>query len=314
MKTYFLIISLILALLLAACQPAVSPAAVETTPAQLPTATLASATATPAPADPATPLPADTATAAPAPAELPAAAPDSSLVQSVNLPASTLFDVDWDDRSPFESGLTSDQQGLLGQRPGASIYHIDLAIEEDLTTLRGREEVRYTNTEDVPLDSVVFRLFPNLTGGSVEVSNLMVNGQPVEPSYSLQESAMTVSLAQPLTAGEQAVLAMDFVVDVPVDPETSNYGTFASFDNVLALAHFYPMITVYDDEGWNVEVAPPEGDVVYADTSYYLARVTAPEDQVIAASGVTDRAGAGPGRAGGVHCRRSGARLLSGSQ
>ena len=64
---------------------------------------------------------------------------------------------------------------------------------------------------------------------------------------------MPVPLAEPLQPGQQAVIAMDFDVGVPNDPETSNYGTFASFDDVLALAQFYPMIAVYDDEGRIVE-------------------------------------------------------------
>ena len=206
---------------------------------------------------------------------------------STGLPGSSLFEVAWDDRSPFAAGLVTGQQAVLEQQPGASVYHLDVALSDDMTTVHGREEVRYTNTEDVPLDSVVFRLFPNLTGGSIAVSGLTVNGQPVEPIYSLEDSVMTVPLSEPLQPGQQAVLAMDFDVVVPTDPETSNYGTFASFDDVLALAHFYPMIAVYDDEGWNVEIAPPEGDVVYADSGYYLTRITLPDEQVLVASGVT---------------------------
>jgi aminopeptidase N len=79
---------------------------------------------------------------------------------------------------------------------------------------------------------------------------------------------------------------MDFDVTVPTDVASSNYGTFAYLEGVLALAHPYPMIAVYDDEGWNTEIAPPEGDVVYADANYYLARVTAPADLTVVTSGV----------------------------
>jgi aminopeptidase N len=79
---------------------------------------------------------------------------------------------------------------------------------------------------------------------------------------------------------------MDFGIDVPTDVASSNYGTFAYLEDVLALAHPYPMIAVYDDEGWNTEIAPPEGDVVYADASYYLAKITAPADLTVVTSGV----------------------------
>jgi aminopeptidase N len=99
-----------------------------------------------------------------------------------------------------------------------------------------------------------------------------------------------VPLAPALQPGEQAVIQLQFTVKVPAS-EGGNYGTFAFLNEVLALAHFYPMIAVYDDEGWNVEIAPEIGDVIYADSSFYLVRVTAPATQTLVASGIEiDRA------------------------
>ncbi|RME84435.1 MAG: M1 family peptidase [Caldilineae bacterium] len=201
------------------------------------------------------------------------------------LPPSGIFDIGWDDRAPFAAGLISQAQAVLDTRPGASVYHIDLTIADDLTHVRGREEVRYTNTEDVPLTEILLRLFPNIQGGESRVENLTVNQSPVIPRYELDNSAMVVPLSKALQPGEQVVLGMDFAVEVPTEPG-GNYGIFASVDGVLALAHFYPMIAVYDDEGWNVEIPPDYGDLVYADTAYYLVRVKASADQVVVASGI----------------------------
>jgi len=209
----------------------------------------------------------------------------SALTETNDLPAPTLLAVPWADRSVFRAGLIDTEQGVLDQLPGASVYRIDLTIAEDLRTITGQEEVLYTNREDVPLDEIYFRLFPNLADGSTTVSNLAVNGQPIEPSYELKNSALRVPLAQPLQPGEQVVIQMEFAVRVP-DGEGGNYGTFALADGVLALAHVYPMIAVYDDEGWNVEIAPGIGDVVYADTSFYLVRITAPADQTVVTAGI----------------------------
>ena len=112
-----------------------------------------------------------------------------------------------------------------------------------------------------------------------------VNGMAVEPTYELQQSAMRVPLSPALPPGQSVVIQLDFTVQAP-NGEGGNYGTFASVEGVLALAHFYPMVAVYDDEGWNVEIAPFIGDVIYADTSFYLARVTAPISQTLVASGI----------------------------
>jgi hypothetical protein len=60
------------------------------------------------------------------------------------------FDVAWEDRTLFREGLIDGAQGVLERLPGASVYHIDLEISQDLLLLEGREKVRYTNREDKP--------------------------------------------------------------------------------------------------------------------------------------------------------------------
>jgi aminopeptidase N len=51
------------------------------------------------------------------------------------------------------------------------------------------------------------------------------------------------------------------------------------------LDEYYPVIPVYDDEGWNVKVPPPNGDVTYFEASFYVVRVTAPAKLTVVASG-----------------------------
>ncbi len=228
-------------------------------------------------AAPATARPRPTDTAAPAPSPLPTNTPA--------LPASTLFDFGWDDRAPFAAGLLPAEQAALNQPAGAGVYHLDLTIAPDMTHMQGREEVRYTNQEAGPLDEIYFRLFPNLLGGRSEVSTVAVNNQPVTPRFTLQNSVMIVPLPEPLLPGQAAVIGLEFAVEVPTEAG-ANYASFAWLDDVLALAHSYPLIAVYDDAGWNVEIPPDYGDVVYADEAFFLARVTAPADQILAASGL----------------------------
>lgn len=209
----------------------------------------------------------------------------TSIEPTEMLPAPTLFETAWADRSPFRAGLIDSEQAALDGLPGASVYHLDVTLSDELTGLQGQQEVHYTNQENTPLSEIYFRLFPNLADGSVIISNLKVDGRPVEPGFELENSAMRAPLAAPLEPGESAVVQFDFAVQVSQD-EGGNYGTFAFKEGVLALAHFYPLIPAYDDEGWNIEIAPYIGDVVYADSSFYLARVTAPLTPTLAASGV----------------------------
>ena len=190
----------------------------------------------------------------------------------------------WDDRSIFKNGLVASEQHVLNELNGASIYHIEFTIADNLYEITGTEEVHYTNTEDVELNEVQFRLFPNILGGEMQVSNLTVDGQAITPEFSLENSLMTVRLSAPIEMGQSIILKMDYSVTVPQSLEL-NYGVLAYADDVLALAHAYPMIAVYDDEGWNSEIPPQSGDVTYVDASFYLVKIHAPKDLTLVASG-----------------------------
>ena len=185
----------------------------------------------------------------------------------------------------FHEGLIGPVQGILDALPGATVYHLEVEIAGDLLSLSGHESVCYTNLEGDPLDEVVFRLFPNLLGGAATVSNLRVDGDEAVPRLELADSALWVPLGEPLQPGESAVIEMDFEVDVAQEM-AGNYGLFGFFDGVLSLHEVYPVIPVYDDEGWNVELPPPRGDITYYDAAFYQVDVTAPARLTLVASGV----------------------------
>ena len=194
-------------------------------------------------------------------------------------------DIAWNDRIPFRAGLIPAEQAVLNDLAGATVYHIDLQIPADFKTVAGEQQVLYTNREDVPLDAVYFRLFPNTSGGALTLSSLQVNDQDTEIVYEFDKSALRVPLTPALPAGESVEIDMRFAVDIPREMG-GNYGLFGYFDDVLVLDESYPVIPVYDDEGWNVETPPPNADVSYVDAGFYLVRVTAPANQTIVATGV----------------------------
>lgn len=167
----------------------------------------------------------------------------------------------------------------------ATVYRIELVIDEDLIHVEGKETVFYTNRENEPLKDIQFRLFPNILGGKMEVRDLRVDRKPVTPSYGLENSLMLVPLESPLAAGQSVRLEMEFSLETPTDVEL-NYGVLASYEGVLTLAHAYPVIPVYNEEGWNAELPPQAGDLTFNDAAFYLVTVTAPKDLTIVASGL----------------------------
>jgi len=170
--------------------------------------------------------------------------------------------------------------------PDATRYEIELTIDPDTATITGHERVDYTNTEDILLDALYLRLFPNTPGygGAMTTTNSLIDGQPAVPSTKLDGSALRLPLDLPLEPGASLDLEIDFALAVPTDA-SQGYRQLGYYDEVLALANAYPLIPVYDDEGWNIELPPTYGDAVYSETSFYTVRITAPADVMLIASG-----------------------------
>ncbi|MCJ7622836.1 MAG: M1 family metallopeptidase [Anaerolineaceae bacterium] len=212
-------------------------------------------------------------------------ADDSDATIPHTLQESALFGLAWDDRSIFAGGLIPEEQFILDELPGATMYRIDMQIPDDLLNIQGEEEVLYTNREDDTLDELYFRLFPNIEGGVAEVSNVTVDGEKVDISIESGDSALVVYLKDTLQPGEDVLVQLDFSLEIPREMG-GNYGLFGYFDEVLVLDLFYPVIPVYDENGWYKDVPPHDGDISYFDASFYMVRVTAVEDLVLVASGV----------------------------
>ncbi|MCX7855876.1 MAG: M1 family metallopeptidase, partial [Anaerolineae bacterium] len=168
----------------------------------------------------------------------------------------------------------------------ASRYAISLTVDIAQAQITGEQRVRYTNTEEVPLRDLYLRLFPNTPGygGAMRVSAIHLDGEPVSPEVRLDGSALRLLLNPPLAPMETVTLTLGFTVTVPLTDEI-DYAQFSYVRGVMALPEVYPLIPVYDDEGWNVEIAPEYGDAVYSDVAFYQVDVTAPPTMTLVASG-----------------------------
>jgi hypothetical protein len=195
------------------------------------------------------------------------------------------FDESLDLASLFRRGLIEAEYDALLWMEEAPLYRADLYIASDLNRISGRLQVRYTNRESFALERIPFRIYPNLFGGEVEVGSVEIQGQAARTSQEAYDSVLWIEPDEPLQIGEATVLALDFELVLP-NEMSGNYGLYGSFDEVLVLNSFLPIIPVYDDDGWDVEVPSRQGDVSYLDASYFLVRVIAPEEVQIVSSGV----------------------------
>ena len=196
-----------------------------------------------------------------------------------------LGDVSWSDRTIFRPGLVASVQGVLDELPGATVYHINIEIADDLLSLAGHEDVLYTNREACALGEIYLRLYPNVAGGGVEVSALTVDGNGVVGFYEQGGLDLRVPLPSPLPPGAAVEIGMDFVVTIP-QVSAERYGLFASSSGVLSLDEAFPSIPIYDAAGWHLDPVLPFGDVAVYDASFYVVRVSAPPGVALVGTGV----------------------------
>jgi len=268
-------------LLLGSCQ-AWHPSSLTPTPFPSPTATPSSQILWPATS---TPTPLATSTLTP----LPTATPwHLDLVEQATalLPWAQADLAGLEDLTQYAIELSVEVGARHSGQDGLDEGATSVPNASPLFLIQGRVGVRYTNTEDAPLDRVVFRLFPQTPGygGQMRVDEVLVGGQPATTRLEFMDSALYVMLPQPLHPGETITLQLAFRVAVPEGTDVG-YGQFSYADGILALPNVYPLIPAYDDEGWNVELAPAYGDALYSDVALYCVQVRAPSEQVVVASG-----------------------------
>ena len=171
-------------------------------------------------------------------------------------------------------------------------YGISLQIDLPALAYYGQTDIAYTNNTGAEIEKIFLRLLPNgqdvFGDGSLMVSKIQVDGKTVRPIYSRQNTALEVKLPTPLAPGVTTQLDLHFNGTVPRDYGTNDngYGIFNYTDGVLALAAWYPMLAVYDQDGWNLDLPSSIGDSVYAEMAEYSVEVQAPSNQVIAATGI----------------------------
>ena len=192
------------------------------------------------------------------------------------------------------SPLIPSAQVALPDLTTAPRYSIELDIDVQNHSFQGRSRVDYTNGEEAPLDELSFRLLPNgknsYGDGYLTVSQVMLDGQSTNFDLSLNDTVLTVHLPEAVNPGESLYLDFEFDGSVPEDfghgANTSGYGIYNYTEGVLALSGFYPILAVYDHQGWNLDPVSWIGDSTFSDMAFYSVEVNASEDLILVSTGV----------------------------
>jgi hypothetical protein len=164
-------------------------------------------------------------------------------------------------------------------------YLLDVAVDFDALTVAGTAGILYTNNEQEALEAVYLRLYPNAAHyeeGGAQINAVNVDEAAVDFVFEDADGTiLKVPFPAPLAPEDQTYLQIAFSVTVPRRSDRFGYD-----EGVMSLGHWYPMLAVYDDEGWNLDPYVALGDAFYSDVAFYMVHLTVPEETVVAAGGI----------------------------
>lgn len=196
-------------------------------------------------------------------------------------------------------------------------YRIEAVLDEDEEHLRARAEFTYTHNGYESLDTLFFhqhlnafrphsawasrelefdnRRFADLGPDEHAFERLLsvtMDGTDLDFVHpgAPDSTVVAVALAQPLEAGEQITLVLDWVARPAVI-----FRRQGRMGRQYDFAQWYPRIAVFDEQGWQVQPLLPQGEF-YGEFATFDVTLDLAADQVMAATGVP--ASGDPGWAG----------------
>lgn len=179
------------------------------------------------------------------------------------------------------------------------VYKIALTVNPPERTIKGSEEIIYTNNSPTPLEQLVFRLELNshqpesprerpvsaeyLTTG-VHIDEYTENGKAKAWRNTKGLTFDQMALDTPLAPGSSVKLTFKWHVDL-ADHSGGNGREGIIDPTTYFIAYWYPRVAVYDDtDGWDTGFFT-EGHEFYNDFNDYTFDVTAPKNFVVWATG-----------------------------
>ena len=154
-------------------------------------------------------------------------------------------------------------------------YNMELVLNDENHTLKGKLNVEFVNTYKDTLKELVFHLYadsyetyetlpsigdmytfqgeelPELSEkekGYIEIKKVSVAGKKVE--FTEGNQILKVQLKKPLKNGEKANITIEFLLKIP-----EGYHRLHYMNGVYSLTNWYPVLSIYNEheDKWNEE-------------------------------------------------------------
>ncbi|KUO68857.1 MAG: hypothetical protein APF77_19870 [Clostridia bacterium BRH_c25] len=180
----------------------------------------------------------------------------------------------------------------ISRFPGTHDYTMKLELDTLNKKISGRQTVSFINNEDVSIDEAYFHIYPNAfrnLGGSIVIKEVKVNGNDSQYRIEGQDSTLLyIPLPGSLEPGKRDQIFMEYEISIPKEGGQGFGDRFGYGSNTYNLGNFFPIAAVYENGSWDKHPYDEKGDAFYSETSNFDVEITAPAEQVIAASGYVD--------------------------
>lgn len=184
-------------------------------------------------------------------------------------------------------------------------YSIDARLLPLTHIVNGSTTINYVNHATDSLSELWFHLYPNAfqPEGWMEVFDVLFNDTSLPYTISgIDDSLLWVNLVSGsgpgvLVPGQNVTL--DLVWQVLIPERFDRFGVTIETEDFELLAfnlgNWHPIVSVYDDRGWDRTPYSHMGESFYSDVAVYDVEITVPDDYVVAATGELESTSAGGG-------------------
>lgn len=180
--------------------------------------------------------------------------------------------------------------------PGKTLYRMSLYLDINTRTLYGTTVLTTDNTSGQVLSDLWFTIYADafrqadttpapahsyyagFESAGIEFDEIMVNFMPVD--YKKEGVSLQLIPAEDILPGQDITIEMKWSVQIP----RSSY-RFGYKDGVFMLGNFYPVLNVYDDQGWRTSYNSSFGDPFCFNCADYVVRLNIPEAYSMVSTG-----------------------------
>ncbi|MHA1628678.1 MAG: M1 family metallopeptidase [Candidatus Heimdallarchaeota archaeon] len=165
-------------------------------------------------------------------------------------------------------------------------YFFTVELDVATASISGVLVVNYTNTENVPLSQLVFHVHPKAFvsyGGDIVINTLQVEGDQLNSSsHQITDTILEINLNATLLPLKSVIITIDFTTTIPHLED--RFGYILSPYEAYYLTNWYPVLAVYDQNGWDRSPYSFMGESFYYDMSSYEMILTVPKTFQVACS------------------------------